>query len=153
MKELVSIDKINELVKPIVEENGYELYHIEFVEEDGDNYLRVYIDKEEGVSLDGCVKINKAVSSKLDEKDPISCSYYLEISSPGIERVLFNDKHLKKYIESNVNVKLKNLLKGKKEFCGLLKKFSEEVIVIEEEGNDIDIPREKISSINLKGEY
>jgi len=148
-----NIDKITELIKSSVNENGYELYHVEMVKEDGDNYLRVYIDNQEGISLDDCVKVSKQVSSLLDEEDPIPFSYYLEVSSPGIERELYNDKHLEKYMGYDVNIKLNKLLNGKKKYEGILIGFSNDTVRINSEGNDIDVPRTKISSINLKGEY
>ncbi|KYH35796.1 ribosome maturation factor RimP [Clostridium tepidiprofundi DSM 19306] len=148
-----NIDKITELIKSVVNENGYELYHVEMVKEDGDNYLRVYIDNQEGISLDDCVKVSKQVSNLLDEEDPITFSYYLEVSSPGIERELYNNKHLEKYMGYDVNIKLNKLLNGKKKYEGILIGFSDDTVRINFEGNDMDVPRTKISSINLKGEY
>lgn len=146
------MNKLNDLIKPIVEKAGYELYHLEFVKEGGEDYLRVYIDNEQGIILDDCVKVNKLVSEALDVEDLIKDFYYLEISSPGIERVLHNDKHLQKYMGFNVKIKLKNLVKGKKKLEGILKGFDEENIVINLE-EEISLNRNNIITISLKGEY
>ncbi|GAA0783325.1 ribosome maturation factor RimP [Hathewaya limosa] len=145
--------KLNNLIKPIVEKSGYELYHLEFVKEGGEDYLRVYIDNEQGIILDDCVKVNKLVSEALDVEDLIKDFYYLEISSPGIERVLHNDKHLQKYMGFNVKIKLKNLVKGKKKLEGILKGLNEENVVINLEEEEISLNRNNIITISLKGEY
>lgn len=145
--------KLNDLIKPIVEKSGYELYHLEFVKEGGEDYLRVYIDNEQGIILDDCVKVNKLVSEALDVEDLIKDFYYLEISSPGIERVLHNDKHLQKYMGFNVKIKLKNLVKGKKKLEGILEGFDEENVVINLEEEEISLNRNNIITISLKGEY
>ena len=145
--------KLNNLIKPIVEKSGYELYHLEFVKEGGEDYLRVYIDNEQGIILDDCVKVNKLVSEALDVEDLIKDFYYLEISSPGIERVLHNDRHLQKYMGFNVKIKLKNLVKGKKKLEGILKGLDEENVVINLEEEEISLNRNNIITISLKGEY
>lgn len=145
--------KLNNLIKPIVEKSGYELYHLEFVKEGGEDYLRVYIDNEQGIILDDCVKVNKLVSEALDVEDLIKDFYYLEISSPGIERVLHNDRHLQKYMGFNVKIKLKNLVKGKKKLEGILEGFDEENVVINLEEEEISLNRNNIITISLKGEY
>lgn len=150
----IILDNIKQLIEPLVVQSGYELYYIEFLKEEGENYLRVYIDKEEGpIILDDCVKVNKVVSDILDEEDPIEESYYLEISSPGIERVLHTDAHLKKYIGNKVNIKLKEPYKGKKKLPCVLKSFNEESISLEYKNQLILINRDNIITISLKGEY
>lgn len=150
-KEL--INKLRELVNPIVEEKGLELYHIEMVKEGGEDYLRIYIDSEKGVDIDNCVDVSKAVSDVLDVEDPIENPYYLEVSSPGIERTLYCEDHYNRYIGSMVTVRLEKLHEGSKKFEGELKGFSSAYVEIVKEGVQIDIPREKIASIQLKGEF
>lgn len=147
------LGKIKLLIEPIVEKCGYELYHLEFVREDGENYLRVYIDKDPVIILDDCIKVNKVVSEMLDIEDPIEESYYLEISSPGIERVLHNDKHLQRYLESKVVVKLENLIKGKKKLEGILKGFDDKSIQLEFKNEVLSLSKDNIITISLKGEY
>jgi len=150
MKNDTLIQKLRKITEPIVEENNCELYHIEYVKEAGENFLRIYIDNENGVSLENCEKVSRATSEILDIEDPIADSYCLEVSSPGIERILYNDNHLEKYIGQNVLVNLNSLYEGRKKFEGNLLGFSDMQIEIEYDGNNIFIPREKISIVNLK---
>jgi len=146
------MEKILKLVKPIVEEQNYELYHLEYVKEFGENYLRIYIDSPNGISLNDCEKVSRPVSDILDAADPIKESYYLEVSSPGINRILYNDAHLKKYINNLVDIKLSKIYNGKKRFEGILKNFNSNEIIISNDGIDIIIPRDKIKLISLKGD-
>ncbi|KAJ51563.1 ribosome maturation factor RimP [Clostridium tetanomorphum] len=147
------IKELNTLIEPIVNKLNYELYHLEFVKESGENYLRIYIDTEKGIGLEDCEKVSRTISDMLDEVDPIEESYYLEVSSPGIDRELYNDKHLEKNLNSEVSIKLSSLLNGNKKYEGTLKYFDSACIKIESEGKEIVIPREKIQKIKLKVEF
>lgn len=147
------LKQLNSLIEPIVEDLDYELYHIEYIRESGDYYLRVYIDSDKGISLSDCEKVSRRISDALDEKDPIQDPYYLEVSSPGIERGLYNDKHLARYIGSDVNIKLTQLFEGKRSLSGKLLAYDEEKITIQAEGSDIAVPRDIIKSINLKMKF
>ncbi|WP_125153734.1 ribosome maturation factor RimP [Clostridium rectalis] len=153
MKKDALIEELMDLIKPIVENMNYDLYNLDFVKENRENYLRVYIDKQGEIELEDCEKVSRAVSEMLDEVDPIPDSYYLEVSSPGIERELFNDQHLKKYIGNNVLIKLSSLLNGSKNFEGKLKSFDEGTITIEVNEKEISIPKEKINKVNLRGDF
>jgi ribosome maturation factor RimP len=153
MNKNALIDKLIELIRPIVEELNYELYHLEYVKEGQENYLRIYIEKEDGgISLEDCEKVSRAVSDMLDVEDPIAEAYYLEVSSPGMERVLHTDKHLERYIGSNVLVKISGLLNGKKKFEGELLGFNSQELKIKYQDEDLSIPRDKISSVSLRCE-
>lgn len=149
MRNDTLIQKLRKITLPIVEENNCELYHLEYVKEAGENFLRIYIDNANGISLEDCEKISRATSEILDVEDPITDSYCLEVSSPGIERTLYNDNHLQKYIGQNVLINLNSLYEGKKKLEGNLLGFSDVQIEIQYEGNDISIPKEKISIVNL----
>lgn len=153
MSKNALIDKLVTLIEPIVSGLSYELYHLEFVKEGNENYLRIYIDKETGgISLEDCEKVSRAISEMLDVKDPIVEAYYLEVSSPGIDRILCTDGHLQKYIGSKVLVKISGLLDGKKKYEGELIAFNSEELKINSEGHEVSIPRSKVSSVNLRGE-
>lgn len=145
------IEKIETLVKPIADELNYEIYHIEFVKENNEFYLRIYIDKEEGISLTDCEALSRRVSDVLDVEDPIDKAYYLEVSSPGLNRRLFTDEHFKKFVGREVLVKLNGNIEGKKNIKGLLKEVTEEKIIVEDE-KAITIPKSKIKAANLEGE-
>lgn len=155
MDKKVLIDKVTALIKPIVLKLNYELYYLELVREGKDNYLRIYIDKEtDKISLEDCEKVSRAVSDMLDVEDPIKEGYCLEVSSPGIERILHTDEHLQKYIGHNVVVKISGILDGKKKYEGQLISFNNKELNIKDENReDISIPREKISNASLKGQF
>jgi ribosome maturation factor RimP len=146
------IQKLFKLITPIVTDKNLELYHIEYVKESGENYLRIYIDSQNGISLDDCEKVSRPVSDLLDIDESIDEPYYLEVSSPGIERILYTDAHLTKYIGNEVQVKLLKLIEGKKIYEGNLVTFNPEEIVISFENNTFNIPKDKIKTISLKGE-
>ena len=150
MRNDTLLQKLKKIALPIVEKNNCELYHLEYVKEAGENYLRIYIDSSNGISLEDCEKTSRGISEILDVEDPITDSYCLEVSSPGIERILYEDNHLKKYIGQNVLVNLNSLYEGVKKLEGNLLGFSDVQIEIQYDGDNISIPREKISVVSLK---
>lgn len=143
------IEKLTSLTAPIVEKNDCELYFLEYVREAGEYIFRVYIDKEEGISLSDCEKVSREISDMLDIEDPIADEYNLEVSSPGIFRTLFIDKHLEKYKNNDIKVNLKSLVNGKKKFEGILKNFDTLNLIIEVDNEEVVIPREKVSVVTL----
>lgn len=153
MKKEGIVNNIEVLVFPITQRLGYELYHVEYVKENGENYLRIYIDSEAGINLDDCEKVSREVSEMLDVEDPIPDSYYLEVSSPGIERELHTDAHLEKHIDNSITVKLSSPLNGKKKLEGILKSFSDEDITLLNKDKEIVIPRDKVSKVNLRVDF
>lgn len=152
MNKEVLIEKLTNLIQPIVNGKNYELYHLEYIKESGENYLRIYIDSPGGIGLDDCEKVSRVVSDKLDEIDPIEESYYLEVSSPGIDRILYTDMHLRKYMGSSISIKLFKLFNGKKKYDGKLVDFNKDIIIIGCEECNLSIPRKLINTVNLKGE-
>ena len=141
-------EKVEKLVEPIIEEIGYELYDVEYAKEGKNYFLRIFIDNEKGIDLNDCEKVNDAITDILDEENYIKEQYFLEVSSPGIERVLRKDKHLKQNIGEQINIKLfKKDENGKKEYLGKLKEFDDFKIVIEQDENEIQIERKNISQI------
>lgn len=138
-------EKIEDLVKNKIENIGYELYDVEYVKEGKNFFLRIYIDSPKGIDLNDCEKVNNEITDILDEKDYIKEQYFLEVSSPGIERILKKDKHLKDNIGNLVGIKLFSKDdNGKKEYQEILKSFDEENIFLE---GDIKIPRKNIAQI------
>lgn len=141
-------EKVTNLVEPIIEKIGYELYDVEYAKEGKNYFLRIFIDSEKGIDLNDCEKVNDAITDILDTENYIKDQYFLEISSPGIERVLRKDKHLEKNIGTDINVKLfKKDENGKKEYLGKLKEYNQNEIVIEQEDKEIKIERKNISQI------
>lgn len=141
-------EKVEKLVKPIIENIGYELYDVEYEKEGKNYYLRIFIDNEKGIDLNDCEKVNDSITDILDEANYIKEQYFLEISSPGIERVLRKDKHLEQNISKLVKIKLfKKDENGNKEYDGNLKEFDEQNITINQEEKEIKIERKNISQI------
>ena len=141
-------EKVTKLVEPIIENLGYELYDVEYAKEGKNYFLRIFIDNEKGIDLNDCEKVNDAITDILDEENYIKEQYFLEVSSPGIERILRKDKHLEQNIGEKINVKLfKKDENGKKEYLGKLKEFDDFKIVIEQDENEIQIERKNISQI------
>ena len=103
--------RAEEILQPIVEANGCEIYDVEYVKEGSDWYLRAYIDKQEGVNIVDCENVSRAFSDKLDEADFIPDAYILEVSSPGLGRALKKDRHLEKSLGEEVEVRTYNPLK------------------------------------------
>ena len=141
-------EKVEGLIKKKVEDLGYELYDVEYSKEGKDYYLNIYIDSKKGIDLNDCEKVNNEINPILDSEDFIKDSYFLVVSSPGVERILRKDKHLEDNIGKEVNVKLfKKDELGKKEHKGILNSFDKDKIVLEIEENEIKIDRKNIAQI------
>ena len=145
------VNEIYEMVNPIAEELNYDIYHIEYVKENGEFYLRIYIEKDGGITLSDCEALSRRVSDLMDEKDPIKDPYFLEVSSPGLNRTLFTENHYKRFIGREVMVRFTKSIDGKKNVKGILKEVNDDSIVVEAE-NLMNIPKDKIKSANIEGE-
>lgn len=141
--------KTEELLAPIAEQNGVEIYDIEYVKEGSDYYLRAYIDKQSGVNIIDCENVSRALSDALDREDFIPDAYILEVSSPGLGRTLKKDKHLSKSIGEEVEIKLFKPIDKCKEFAGTLESFDEENITIKEGDMSRTFKRSDIALIRL----
>lgn len=141
--------KATEMLKPICRENGVEIYDVEYVQEAGEWYLRAYIDKEGGVTIDDCEAVSRAMSDALDANDFIEDAYYLEVSSPGLGRTLKKDTHLQKSIGETVELKTFKPIDKRKEFTGILKGFTQSSITVEIDGKDTEFLRNEVALIKL----
>ena len=140
-------ERVEELIKDKIENIGYSLYDVEYAKEGPNYYLRIFIDSEKGIDLDDCEKVSNEINEKLDEADYIKEQYYLEVSSPGIERVLRKDRHLEQNIGKQVEAKLfKKDEKGNKNYTGELKAFDTDTITIET-SEEIKIERKNIAQL------
>lgn len=125
--------KAEELIQPIVDANGFELVDIEYVKEAGTWYLRVYMDKEGGITIDDCELVSRAFSELLDKEDFIEDSYIMEVSSPGLLRPLKKDKDFERSLGKELEIKTYQAINGKKDFTGILTAYDKESITIEDE--------------------
>jgi ribosome maturation factor RimP len=141
---------VYELARPFVETMGFELAAVEYLKEGPNWFLRLYIDKEGGVDLDDCQAVSQEISELLDEKDPIPQSYFLEVSSPGVERILQTERDFDRFRNELVNVALYSPLEGKKKHNGRLGPVTEDRLTLLLDGDkNIELPREKIAQVRI----
>lgn len=146
--EIISL--VKKISGPMVEDLGYELVDVEYVKENKEFYLKIYIYRLEGVDLDDCQKISRLLSKELDKIDPIPGAYYLEISSPGLDRPLKNDNDLQRNLKKEIEIGLYKPINNQKIYKGVLEDFNSNEITISNNKNErIKIPREFISLIKL----
>ena len=142
--------KVLPLLAPIVEANGLELVDLEFVKEGVNWYLRVYIDKEGGVTLDDCEVVSRTLEAKLDEKDPIEQAYILEVSSPGLDRPLKKEADFVKFQGEIIDVKLYKAVNGSKQYQGKLLGLEIGLLSIDEDnGNVVTFEHKDAASVRL----
>jgi len=142
--------KITQLLTPIIEAQGVTLYDLEFIKEGGDKILRLYIDKAEGVDLNDCERVSRAAEAELDIHDPIPTAYYLEVSSPGVERKLTKPEHYAKYIGHKIAIKLYGSVDGRRKFTGILASYEDgNLSLTEEDGQTRHFEQAQVSACRL----
>ena len=141
--------KIIELIKAPIEETGISLWDVRYVKEGSSWYLRVFIDKEDGINIDDCTDVSHLIDPIIDEADPIKESYYLEVCSPGIERELIEDEHFAKVIGADVMVKLIRPIEKQKLLKGKLLSHENGDVKILLDGNEVLIEKQNISVVKL----
>lgn len=146
-------DIIYPIAKSLAESLGFEIWDIKLAKEGPNQYLRIFIDSKNGITLDDCENMSHALDGPLDDLDPIPDSYFLEVCSPGIERELSKDEHLEKFIGYSIKIRLiRPDEDNRKEIFGILKSFDKNNVRIEEEpesGKISSIDRKNIAHINL----
>ena len=156
------IGTLEPLITPVVEENGVELYDMEFVKEGGNRILRLFIDKEGSVDLNDCERVSRAVSAVLDEHDPIESAYRLQVGSPGIERRITKPEHFRRYVGHKVTIKLfaphspddpdaaESVTTGRKKFTGILSAYDDKKITLtDEDGQVWNFDKKQVSACRL----
>ena len=143
-------EAVTEIALPIAKELGLELWDVKFLKEGSNFYLRVFIDKTEGITLEDCENMSRKLDEPLDILDPIDVSYCLEVCSPGIERELSSDAHFEKYIGSNVMVRLIRPINNVRDFAGRLKAYSDGEITLElKDGEELKVNKKETSFVKL----
>ena len=141
--------RTEELLTSIAEAAGVSVYDVEYVKEGSDWYLRCYIDKPDGVTIQDCETVSRALSDRLDEEDYIADAYILEVSSPGLGRTLKKDKHLAKSIGQEVEIKTYKPIEKQKEFSGVLRAFDQDTVTIETQTGEMQFDRSDVALIRL----
>ena len=145
--------KTEALLAPIMERTGFELVDVEYVKEGSNYYLRAYIDKEGGITIDDCEAVSRELSDLLDVEDFIPEAYFLEISSPGLGRPLKKEKDFARSIGKEVDIHLYKSIDKQKEFTGVLKSYSKDEIVLQLDENDVSFERNNVALIRLSFDF
>ena len=153
-KKEVYEQKAEALLLPIMEVHGFELVDVEYVKEGGNWYLRAYIDKDVGITVDDCEVVSRAFSDRLDEEDFIEDSYILEVSSPGLGRPLKKEKDYIRSMGKKLEIRTFRTIDRQKEFYGVLKAYDENSVTIElEDGNEMTFQKTELALIRLAFDF
>ena len=142
-------DRVSALARPVVEEEGCSLWDVEYVREAGTWYLRVFVDKEGGLSIDDCERISRRLDPILDEEDPIPDSYVFEVGSAGAERELKRPQDFAQFMGSEVELRLYQPLNGSKSYVGTLKAYDDSDVTIENGGTEMRFEKGRIAQVRL----
>ncbi len=145
--------KLTELLRPAVEETGKTLLGIEYISAGNNSVLRLFIDHENGINVDDCAEVSRQVGAVLDVEDPISSEYNLEVSSPGVDRPLFELAHYKEVIGETINVKLSMPLNGRRKFKGPLVGIENDTLIVEVDSIDYELVISNIDKANLVAKF
>ena len=145
--------RTEEILAPILTDAGVEVYDVEYVKEGADWYLRVYIDKPEGVNINDCEVVNRALSAKMDELDFIDDAYILEVSSPGLGRALKKERHFVKSMGQEVEVKTYKAIGKEKQFVGILKAYEDGAVIIQTDKTEMRFEKADIASVRLTFDF
>ena len=141
--------KLTEMLRPAVEEVGKELLGIEFISAGNHSVLRLFIDHENGINVDDCAEVSRQVSAILDVEDPISTEYNLEVSSPGLDKPLFDKAHFEAVVGETIEVKLSMPLNGRRKFKGLLEAVENDTLIVTVDGQDYELVLTNVDKANL----
>jgi ribosome maturation factor RimP len=145
--------KLTELLRPAVEETGKSLLGIEYISAGNNSILRLFIDHENGIDVDDCAEVSRQVGALLDVEDPISSEYNLEVSSPGVDRPLFEIAHFQAVVGEIVNIKLSMPLNGRRKFKGPLVAIENNNLIIEVDSIDYELPIGNVDKANLVAKF
>ncbi|MCI8290839.1 MAG: ribosome maturation factor RimP [Clostridia bacterium] len=137
--------KTEELLRKFIEDLGYDLYDVEYLKEGKEYHLCIYIDKEGGIDISDCEKVNEVINPILDKEDYINNQYFLEVSSAGLERKLRKKEHYEKQIGKKIEVSLYSKVDDKKNIQGILREYDKDFLVLQTENKEIKIDIEKVS--------
>jgi len=143
-------NEITDIIKPAIVSMGYELWGLSIGQQNNSLKFTLYIDSENGINIDDCVKVSNQVSHILDIDDEFNAEYVLEVSSPGFDRVLITQDHFEKYINEKVKMKLKWLVQNRKNIKGLITSVTSEHVVISDDKDNYEIKYDSIDSARLK---
>ena len=144
-----SVTLVTELIDTTIQALGLELWGVELLQQGKYSLLRIYIEREEGVTIEDCEKVSRQVSALLDVEDPIAGEYTLEVSSPGMDRPLFSIEQYSQYVGSEVDLKLRRPLDGRRKFKGLIKTVSGDIVGLTVDGSEYDLEFSDIEKASI----
>ena len=144
-----SVTLITELIDTTIQALGLDLWGVELLQQGKYSLLRIYIEREEGVTIEDCEKVSRQVSALMDVEDPIAGEYTLEVSSPGMDRPLFCIEHYSQYVGIEVDLKLRRPLEGRRKFKGQIMKVSGDVVGLLVEGSEYDLEFSDIEKASI----
>ncbi|KTD22688.1 NusA-like protein [Legionella lansingensis] len=145
-------NEIEQLLKPLIEDLGYELWGCEYLPQGKHSLLRIYIDKEDGIHIEDCERVSRQVSALLDVEDPIPGNYSLEVSSPGIPRPLFNKEQYRRYIGQDIRLKLFKPINGSRNLSGTIVSVNDDILILKIGDEQLEVQFTQIVKANLTGE-
>jgi len=145
--------KLTDLLRPAVEETGKTLHGIEYISAGNNSVLRLFIDHENGINVDDCAEVSRQVGAILDVEDPISSEYSLEVSSPGVDRPLFELAHFQEVIGETINVKISMPLNGRRKFKGPLVAIENDTLIVEVDSIDYELAISNVDKANLVAKF
>ncbi len=146
-------ERLTELLEPVVNRLGFELWELEYAARRGGGFLRLYIDAEQGVGLDDCAEVSRAVSAVLDEQDPIPVEYTLEVSSPGMDRVLRTSAHFARFVGERAQIEMVLPVNGRRKFLGRLLAVNDRELTLDQDGTAVSLSLDGINKARLAPEY
>ena len=144
-----SVTLVTELIETTIQALGLNLWGVELLQQGKYSLLRIYIEREEGVTIEDCEKVSRQVGALLDVEDPIAGEYTLEVSSPGMDRPLFSIGHYSKYVGSEVDLKLRRPIDGRRKFKGQIIKVSGDIVGLLVEGSEYDLEFSDIEKASI----
>lgn len=141
--------QLQELIAPVVENLGLELWGIEYLPQGKHSVLRVYIDSQNGITMEDCERVSRQLSAVLDVEEPVSGHYSLEVSSPGLDRPLFTHQQYQRYCGQLVQVRVRRPINGRRRFVGTLQEASEDSLTLNVEGEVMTVPFAEVDKGNL----
>jgi ribosome maturation factor RimP len=142
-------ERLQAIIEPAVTALGYELVGVEYLSQGRHSVLRIYIDKEDGVTVDDCARVSHQVSGALDVEDPVKGQYTLEVSSPGLDRPLFTIEHYRRFAGESAEIRLAAPRDGRRKFKGTLRGVEGDTVIIEVEGEAVPLPLDEIEKAHL----
>ncbi len=144
-----SVRPLTELFEPTIEALQLELWGVEHIQQGKYSLLRIYIDADQGITADDCANVSRQLGALLDVEDPIAGEYTLEVSSPGLDRPLFTAKQFEQFVGSEVSLRMRSAIEGRRKFQGSIVKLDGDNIFLHVDGEDYELPHADIDKANI----